>query len=125
MNVPLTDQDLLELAMSYVGQELHDLGLELIEINSTIKKQPQFVCIDEKQQHYFVVVNAVKLPFNPYKYNVVWMELFKLQAKRNNAIVLYAGVGLGNITNESLPVYLDEGYLMKYTGIQSVETFLN
>ncbi|MBT8303301.1 MAG: Na(+)-translocating NADH-quinone reductase subunit F [Bacteroidia bacterium] len=125
MNYPLTEQDMLEFAMTHVGQELHDLGLKFIEINSTEKKQPQFVCVDEDQQHYYVVVNAVKLPINPYKYNVVWMELFKHQAKLQNAKVLYAGVGLSNIEDETLPIYLDEGYLMKYTGIQSVETYLN
>ena len=38
MNTPLTEQDLLNLAMNHVGQDLQDLGFEFIEINSTIKK---------------------------------------------------------------------------------------
>ncbi len=125
MNTPLTEQDLLELAMSHVGKDLHDLGFQIIDINSTKKKQPQFICKDDNSQQYFVVVNAVKLPFNPNKYNVVWMELLKLQAKRNNAKVLYAGVGLGNAEDESLPIYMEQDYLLRYTGLQSVEYIPN
>jgi len=125
MNAPLTEQDLLNLAMNHVGQDLHDLGFEIVEINSTKNKQPQFICTDENSQIYFVVVNTVKLPLNPYKYNVVWMETFKLHAKRKNATVLYTGVGLGNPEDENLPLYFDEDYLIRYTGIQSVETIYN
>jgi hypothetical protein len=38
---------------------------------------------------------------------------------------MYAGVGLGNPNDESLPVYLDEEYLMEYNGIQLIENNLN
>ena len=125
MKTPLTEQDLLELAMSHVGRDLQDLGLEIIDINSTKKRQPQFICKDDNSQQYFVVVNAVKLPFNPYRYNVVLMELFKIHATQNNAKLLYAGVGLGNAKDESLPLYMEQDYLLKYTGLQSVEFNLN
>ena len=121
MKTPLTDQDLLELAMSHVGRDLEDLGFEIIDINSTEKRQPQFICKDDNSQQYFVVVNAVKLPFNPYKYNVVLMELFKIHATQNNAKLLYAGVGLGNAKDESLPLYMEQDYLLRYTGLQYVE----
>ncbi len=120
MNTPLTKQDLFELAMNHVGQDLHDLSLEIIEINYTDSKQPQFICKDYYNQHYYVVVNAVKLPFDPDKYNVVSMESFKHQAQMKNAKVLYAGVGLGNAEDDNLPIYLDDDYLLKYTGIRPV-----
>ena len=125
MKTPLTDQDLLELAMSHVGRDLEDLGFEIIDINSTKKRQPQFICKDDNSQQYFVVVNAVKLPFNPYKYNVVLMELFKIHATQNSAKLLYAGVGLGNAKDESLPLYMEQDYLLRYTGLQYVEFNLN
>lgn len=125
MRKPLTDQELHNLAMNHVGKELEERGFEFIAVNSTLKKHPQFVCVDKNQQRFFVIVKAVKLPANPHNYDVVWMETFKKHAKDNDAIVLFAGLGLGNPDDESLPIYLDEDYLLKYNGIQVIETPLN
>ena len=125
MNKALTEQELHNLAMNHVGQDLEDQGFEFISINSKLQKHPQFVCIDKDNQYYFVIVRAVKLPSNPYKYNVVWMESVKNQAYTKNAEVLYAGIGLGNADDENLPLYLDQDYLFEYTGIQLVKTILN
>ena len=74
---------------------------------------------------FFVVVKAVILPDNPNSYDVVWMESFKKHAREKNAKVLYAGVGLGNVNGEKLPLYLNEEYLLEYNGIQVIETHLN
>ena len=125
MSKALTEQELHNLAMNHVGQDLENQGFEFITINTTLQKQPQFVCIDEDNKYFFVVVRAVKLPFNPYKYNVVWMEYFKNHAYSKNARVLYAGVGLGNADDEDQPLYLDQDYLFEDTGIMSVEMILN
>jgi hypothetical protein len=111
--------------MNHVGKELEERGFEFIAVNSKLKKHPQFVCIDKNQQKYFVIVKAVKLPANPHNYDVVWMETFKKHAYKNNAIVLFAGVGLGNPYGDDLPIFLDEDYLMEYNGIQVIETNLN
>ena len=125
MSIPLTDQELHNLAMNHVGKELEDRGFEFIAINSKLKKHPQFVCMDKNKQYFFIIVKAVILPENPNNYNVVWMETFKKHAKENNAKVLYAGVGLGNVNGENLPIYLNEEYLIEYSGIQVIETNLN
>jgi len=125
MNKPLTKQELHNLAMNHVGQDLEQRGFEFIAINSKLKKHPQFVCIDKNNQYYFVIVRAVILPDNPNNYDVVWMESFKEHARNQNAKVLYAGVGIGNINDEKLPIYLNEEYLMEYNGIQVLETNLN
>ena len=53
------------------------------------------------------------------------METVKNNARKKDAKVLYAGVGLGNPNGESLPVYLNEDYLIEYNGIQVIETNLN
>jgi len=125
MSKALTEQELHNLAMNHVGKELEQRGFEFLAVNSELKKHPQFVCVDKNQQKYFVIVKAVKLPTNPHNYDVVWMETFKKHAYKNNAVVLFAGVGLGNPDGEDLPIYLDEDYLMEYNGIQVVETNLN
>lgn len=125
MSKPLTEQELHNLAMNHVGKDLEQRGFEFIAVNSKLKKHPQFVCIDQNSQYYFVIVKAVLLPDNPNNYDVVWMESFKKHAREHEAKVLYAGVGLGNPKGESLPVYLNEEYLLEYNGIQVLDTHLN
>ncbi|WP_142785402.1 Na(+)-translocating NADH-quinone reductase subunit F [Changchengzhania lutea] len=125
MGKALTEQELHNLAMNHVGKDLEKRGFEFIAINSKLKKHPQFVCMDKNKQYYFVIVKVVILPDNPNNFDVVWMESFKKHARENDAIVLYAGVGLGNKENEKQPIYLDEDYLLEYNGIQVLETNLN
>ncbi|MBJ6366508.1 Na(+)-translocating NADH-quinone reductase subunit F [Snuella sedimenti] len=125
MSKPLTEQELHNLAMNHVGKDLEQRGFEFIAVNSQLKRHPQFVCIDKNNQYFFVIVRAVILPDNPNNYDVVWMESFKKHAREKNAKVLYAGVGLGNATDKTLPVYLNESYLIEYSGIQILDTNLN
>ncbi len=121
----LTKQEIHNLAMNHVGRDLEKRGFEFVAINSKPKKHPQFVCIDKNSQYFFVIVRVTRLPENPNNYDVVWMETFKEHARKNDAKVLYAGVGLGNPKGENLPLYYDEDYLMEYNGIQLIETNLN
>ena len=125
MNKPLSDQDLHNLAMNHVGKELEERGFEFIAVNSKLKKHPQFVCINKNSQYYFVIVRVVMLPENPNNYDVVWMETFKQHARDKNALVLYAGIALGNPNGEDLPLYFNEEYLMEYNGIQVIDMNLN
>jgi len=125
MNTALTDQELHNLAMNHVGKDLEQRGFEFIAVNSTLKKHPQFVCIDKNKQYFFVIVKAVMLPDNANNYDIIWMETFKIHARENDAKVMYAGVGLGNPNGEELPIFLNEDYLIEYNGIQIIETHLN
>ena len=125
MSKPLTEQELHNLAMNHVGKDLEERGFEFIAVNSKLKKDPQFVCIDKNKQYFFVIVRAVMLPDNPNNYDVVWMESFKKHAREKDAKVLYAGVGLGNSNDKKSPIYLNEDYLLEYNGIQILETNLN
>ena len=125
MSKPLTEQELHNLAMNHVGKELEERGFEFVAVNSKLKKHPQFVCIDKNGQYYFVIVRVVILPDNPNNYDVVWMETFKQHAREKDAKVLYAGIGLGNPSGEQLPIYLNEEYLLEYSGIQVIDMNLN
>ncbi|MFH4964945.1 Na(+)-translocating NADH-quinone reductase subunit F [Gaetbulibacter sp. M235] len=125
MRKPLTKQELHNLAMNHVGKDLEQRGFEFIAINSKLKKHPQFVCIDKNNQYFFVIVRAILLPENPNNYDVIWMESFKKHAREKHAKVLYAGVGLSNIEDNSLPIFLNEDYLIEYNGIQVLETNFN
>jgi len=125
MNKELTKQELHYLAMNIVGKDLEKRGFEFIAIESNLGKQPQFVCVDKKNQRYFVIVKAILFPDNPNNYDVVWMETFKSHAQKHEAKVLFAGVGLSNAEEKTLPIIKDEDYLLDYNGIQFLETSLN
>ena len=111
--------------MNHVGKDLESRGFEFVAINSRLKKNPQFVCIDKNSQYFFIIVRAVMLPENPNNYDIVWMETFKQHAAENKAKVLYAGVAFWNPKGEEIPNYLNEKYLIENKGIQVIETKLN
>ena len=119
MSKSLSDQELHNLAMNIVGKDLESKGYEFIAVNSQLKRHPQFVCIDKSNQRYFVIVKAATITGSPITYDVIWMETFKKHATSQKAKVLFAGVGLGNVSNEKLPPNLNEDYLLHYDGLQS------
>lgn len=125
MSKPLTKQELHYLAMNIVGKDLEKRGFEFIAINSTLGKQPQFVCIDKTNQRFFVIVKAILLPDNPNNYDVIWMETFKTHAVEHDAKIFFAGVGLANAKDKTRPLIKDEEYLLDYNGIQVVEMNLS
>lgn len=125
MSRPLTAQELHNLAMNIVGKELQANGYEFIAVNSQLKKHPQFVCIDAQKNTYFVIVKAALISNLPIDYDVVWMETFKSHARKNNAKVYFAGVGLGNINNQNKVPNLNEAYLLQYNGLQLLDIELN
>jgi hypothetical protein len=125
MSRPLTNQELHNLAMNIVGKDLEAKGYEFIAINSQLKKNPQFVCVDLNNIRYFVVVKAAAISEYNIPYDVIWMETIKTHARKNNAKVLFANVGLGNTSNPNLPPYLNEEYLLQYEGLQILDAELN
>ncbi|MDO9274648.1 MAG: Na(+)-translocating NADH-quinone reductase subunit F [Lutibacter sp.] len=125
MSRPLTNQELHYLAMNLVGKDLEAKGYEFIAINSQLKMNPQFVCIDKNSVRYFVVVKVVAISEYHIPYDVIWMETIKLHAQKNKAKVLFANVGLGNTSNPDLPPHLNEEYLLQYEGLQVLDVELN
>ena len=114
MSRPLTKQELHNLAMNIVGKDLEAKGYEFIAINSQLKKNPQFVCIDKSNVRYFVVVKVVGISEYNIPSDVIWMETIKLHAQKNQAKVLFANVGLGNVSNKDMVPNLNEEYLLQY-----------
>lgn len=112
----LTEQELYNLAMNIVGRQLESEGYEFMGINSKPKKNPQFVCIKEKQL-YFIIVRNFVYPEDPKAYDQVFMEKMKVHALKSDAKICYAGVGLANANDPTLPVYLNEDYIVDYDGL--------
>ncbi len=112
----LTDQELHNLAMNIVGRELEEAGYEFMGVNSKPGKNPQFVCLKEKQLH-FIVVRPVPYPKDPTEYDAKLMKKVRDHALKFEARTYYAGVGLSNAADRNLPVYLNEKYLVEYGGL--------
>jgi hypothetical protein len=113
---PLTEQELHNLAMNIVGRELQAEGYEFMGVNSKKGKNPQFVCLKEKVLH-FIVVRPVAYPQNPAEYDPALMEKVRAHALKFEARTYYAGVGLSNAADRTLPVYLNEQYIVHYEGL--------
>ncbi len=112
----LTEQELHYLAMNIVGRELEQQGFEFMGVNSKKGKNPQFVCLREKQLH-FIVVRPVAYPDDPADYDAGLMQKIKDHALKFEARTYYAGVGLSNAEDPNLPVYLNEKYVVDYEGL--------
>nr|WP_299344674.1 Na(+)-translocating NADH-quinone reductase subunit F [Allomuricauda sp.] len=116
MKKELTSQELHNLAMNIVGRQLEADGFEFMAINSKPKKDPQYVCLKEKILH-FIVVRNVTFPDNPNEYDEALMQKVKNHADKFEAKTYFAGVGLSNASDQNLPVYLNEEYIVEYQGL--------
>jgi len=72
--MPLTEQELHNLAMNIVGEALQELGWEFLLVNSDRKKNPQFVCVDPQGQKSFIIVRPILQGDDPDVYDPVLME---------------------------------------------------
>lgn len=115
----LTEQELHNLAMEVVGKALEEEGYEFMTVNSTINKDPQFVCLKEKKLH-FIVVRAICYPDNPQAYDSVLMEKVRSHADNFDALAYYAGVGLAHGEDYALPLTLTSPYAINYQGLQKI-----
>ena len=114
----LNKQELHNLGMNIVGKDLKKLRYEFLAVNSELKKNPQFIVKKLKgEELVFVVVKVGVFPEEPEKYDRMWMETFKNHAVSKNAMLLFAGVGLANSEDMTLPLSKDSGYIVKYNGL--------
>lgn len=115
----LNEQELHNLAMNIVGKDMEDQGFEFLGVNSELKRNPQFVALKNKKLH-FVVVRAVSYPDDPQDVDYIFMETIKQHATKFEARTFYAGVGLANSTDYSLPVDKNQDYVVNYSGLKEI-----
>lgn len=102
--------------MNIVGRQLEAEGYEFLGVNSKPKSNPQFVCLKEKEL-FFIVVRNVPFPEDPQVYNEDLLLKVKEHATIHKGRTFYAGVGLSNAEDRTLPVYLNEPYIVDYNGL--------
>ncbi len=110
----LTKQELHNLAMNIVGEKLTKMGYEFQAINSQLKRHPQFVLFKKGEPTIFVLVKATSNLQDPNKYDTIWMETFINHAKKQNAKVWFAGVGIANAESVENPVFKDQPYYVAF-----------
>ncbi|CAM1356689.1 MULTISPECIES: Na(+)-translocating NADH-quinone reductase subunit F [Tenacibaculum] len=116
----LTEQELHNLGMNIVGKKLQEKGYEFVAINSTLKKHPQFVLFKKGEPTIFVLVNVTQNIQNPEDYDVLWMETFKEHAKKQNAKIWYAGIGIANAESVDLPVFKNQPYYVAFNDFLTI-----
>ncbi|MGB0892148.1 MAG: Na(+)-translocating NADH-quinone reductase subunit F [Flavobacteriaceae bacterium] len=110
----LTEQELHNLGMNIVGKKLQKMGYEFVAINSELKRHPQFVLFKKGEPTIFVLVKTTKNIQNPEEYDVLWMETFKEHAKKSNAKIWFAGVGIANANSVENPIFKDQPYYVAF-----------
>ena len=111
---PLGEQELHNLAMNIVGTKLQEMGYEFVAVNSTLKKHPQFVLFKKGEPTIFVLVKATGNLQNPADFDAIWMQTFVEHAKKQEASVWFAGVGLANAESVEMPVFKDRPYYVAF-----------
>jgi|TARA_Y100000992_G_scaffold231189_1_gene162303 hypothetical protein len=115
----LSNQDMHNLAMNIVGESLKNDGFEFIQVNSKLKKDPQFVCTKNKKL-FFIIVRAIKYPKDPEKYDFKLMSNILNHANKFKARTFYAGVGLANKNDFEKKLNNDSPFIVNYKGLKEI-----
>ncbi len=115
----LSKQEKHNLAMTIVGKELEKEGYEFLGVNSTLKKNPQFVVLKDKKTD-FIVVRPVSSVEEMTHYDEVMMVAVKEHAKKYKATVYYAPVWLGHGDDIQNPILKNQPYSFIYDGLKKV-----
>ncbi len=110
----LTRQELHNLGMNIVGKKLQKMGYEFLAVNSKLKKHPQFVLFKKGKPTIFVLVQTINNIQNATEYDAIWMETFKKHAKKQNAKVWFAGVGVVNAESIEYPIFKNLPYYISF-----------
>ena len=117
--IPLGKEELHRLAMNIIGKDLEKDNYEFLSINSSLEKNPQFVCTKNKQL-YFIIVKAILYPENPKTFEIKNLNKILDHCTKFDAKLLCAKVGLANSDNYELPLFKNSSYIINYEGIEKI-----
>ena len=117
----LTEQELHNLAMNIVGEAVVEaLNWEFLLVNSQMKKDPQFVCIDKQGKKHFIIVRPILGGDDPDEYDALFMEVVRQKALENNADAYWAGVGLTQVHDKTAPLENGKPYRVNFKGLLKI-----
>jgi hypothetical protein len=116
----LTKQEIHQMGMNHVGKHLEQNGFEFLAVKSELGQSPQFVCVKNEKELFFVLVRTVTFPEDPQKFDKIWMANMKKHALEKKACLLYAGVGLAD-SNDMMtkPIKGNESFV-NYKGLVEI-----
>ena len=117
--VPLGEEELHRLAMNIIGKDLEKDNYEFLSINSSLEKNPQFVCTKNKQL-YFIIVKVILYPENPKTFEIKNLNKILDHCTKFDAKLLCAKVGLANSDDYELPLFKNSSYIVNYDGIEKI-----
>lgn len=109
------------MGMNIVGKHLEENGFEFLAIKSDIGHSPQFVCVKNEKELFFVLVRTTIFPIDPDKYDDSWMEKMKKHAVEKKARLLYAGVGLADSLDMMKPPQKGKESMINYKGLVEIK----
>lgn len=112
-----TTQELHYLAMNFVGEELQKMEFEFLTVNSQLKKHPQFVTFKKDEKKIFVLVKAAVSP-EDYRKIPEYAHKMVAHAKKHNAKVWFAGVGITHASDIQQSPIKGEAYKLLFPGFQ-------
>ena len=117
--IPLGKEELHRLAMNIIGKDLEKDNYEFLSINSSLEKNPQFVCTKNKQL-YFIIVKAILYPENPKTFEIKNLNKILDHCTKFDAKLLCAKVGLANSDDYELPLFVNSSYIVNYEGFEEI-----
>ena len=117
----LNNQEIHQMGMNHVGKHLEQNGFEFLAVKSEFGQSPQFVCLKNEKELFFVLVRTVSFPENPQDYNEAWMAKIKKHAIEKKARLLYAGVGLADSSNMMAKPVKGQESLVNYKGLVEID----
>lgn len=116
----LKRQELHQMGMNVVGKHLEENGFEFLAIKSEFGSSPQFVCMKNEKEVFFVLVRTVTFPENPENYDESWMLKMKRHAIDKKARLLYAGVGIADANDMMAQPRKGQESFINYKGLVEI-----
>lgn len=113
-------QEIHQIGMNEVGKHLEQNGFEFLAVKSRVGMSPQFVCLRNEKELYFILVRTLIFPEDPHVYDEIWMQKMKAHAKEKNARLLYAGVGIANSDRSISTLQKGKDIAILYKGLVEI-----
>ena len=116
----LKEQEIHQMGMNVVGKHLEQNGFEFLAVKSELGQSPQFVCLKDEKELFFILVRTVTFPDDPQKYDESWMQKMKKHAIDKKARLLYAGVGIADSDDMMAKPKKGQESFVNYKGIAEI-----
>ena len=116
----LNKQEIHQIGMNLVGKHLQENDFEFLAVKSDLGHSPQFICLKNEKELFFVLVRTVVFPNNPNIYDKIWMNKMKMHAVDKNARLLYAGIRLTDSKEMMSELEKGKESFVSYSGLVEI-----